>query len=320
MNRRKSEKSAPWRFGTGVATFACALLGVVLMPGTSAAQQAPAPTTSLGTMVVTPLRTNAPYASTRTTKIQRSSLNLQMQTGLPVQRGALPPPSANRKSPPAQPLPHPKSQPKPIIRTPPRALRIVPPKYPGAAAAQHLRGSVTVGFTIEADGRTARIHILSATTRNVFNQATREAVRQWRFRPATENGKPVARTVSQTIVFNPPVQQTTLPQPPPTPKLAQTQAAPPKQASAKSVPVKIQPTHIVAPAYPPKAYRQGIGGAVTVQFTVGTDGRPRHIRVIQATPQGLFNEAAKQAVRKWRFQPIETPTKITQTIHFTPPG
>lgn len=300
MGKLQPERTTPGHLGKGGAALACLLLGTCLAPSAPAQQAPPAATTKLGTMVVTPLQTNAPNAATRATKIKRSSLKFQMQTGTPVQRAT--------------------PQHTPVMRTPPQPLHITTPSYPSAAAAQGLRGSVTVGFTIEPDGRTADIHILSATPRDVFDQAAREAARQWRFRPATVNGKPVAKAIRETIVFNPPVQKKTLPAPPPVPKPAQAQEeAPPQQTSTKPAQPKLHAIHVVAPQYPHKAYRQGVGGEVTVQFIVGPDGRPRHIRVIQAKPRVIFNEATKQAVRKWRFRPIATPVKTTQTIHFTPP-
>ena len=58
------------------------------------------------------------------------------------------------------------------------------------------------------------------------------------------------------------------------------------------------------PDYPENAYNQHISGSVTVQFTVGTSGDTRDIRVIEATPPGVFDRAAINAVKHWRYAPM----------------
>jgi protein TonB len=42
---------------------------------------------------------------------------------------------------------------------------------------------------------------------------------------------------------------------------------------------------------------------VTVQFTVDGNGDTRDIRVIEATPPGVFDRAAINAVKHWRYAP-----------------
>jgi TonB family protein len=44
-------------------------------------------------------------------------------------------------------------------------------------------------------------------------------------------------------------------------------------------------------------------GWVEVTFVVGTDGVPRDIRVLAASPAGRFERTALAAVRRWRFEP-----------------
>lgn len=59
-----------------------------------------------------------------------------------------------------------------------------------------------------------------------------------------------------------------------------------------------------APKYPPAAERDGIEGAVVVEFSLTPEGRTRDIAVIESTPPGVFDEAAVEAVSSWRFEPI----------------
>lgn len=63
-------------------------------------------------------------------------------------------------------------------------------------------------------------------------------------------------------------------------------------------------THYVAPKFPDIARQRGIDGWVDVQFTVGTDGSVSDAAVIGAQPAGVFEKAALDAVRRWRYQPV----------------
>lgn len=57
------------------------------------------------------------------------------------------------------------------------------------------------------------------------------------------------------------------------------------------------------PAYPQRAAARGIEGWVDVEFTVGADGRPRDARIVNASPRGVFDSAALDAIADWRYQP-----------------
>jgi len=59
----------------------------------------------------------------------------------------------------------------------------------------------------------------------------------------------------------------------------------------------------VPPAYPYKARRRDIEGYVRVRFLVGADGGVSQAAVLEASPEGLFEESALRAVPKWRFDP-----------------
>jgi protein TonB len=43
---------------------------------------------------------------------------------------------------------------------------------------------------------------------------------------------------------------------------------------------------------------------VMLEFTVSTSGEPRDVRVIEATPPGIFDQAAISAVKRWRYAPL----------------
>jgi protein TonB len=57
--------------------------------------------------------------------------------------------------------------------------------------------------------------------------------------------------------------------------------------------------------YPADALRKKLSGEVRVQITVGIDGKVKDATVLGANPPGVFDQAALDAVRKWRYKPIE---------------
>ena len=92
-------------------------------------------------------------------------------------------------------------------------------------------------------------------------------------------------------------------------------AAPrPAAAAATSLKIVAAPT----PRYPPEALRAGTSGEVLVEITVGTDGSVTNARVVRATPARVFDREALNAVRRWKFEPIDAPTTTRRTLAFNP--
>jgi uncharacterized protein len=56
-------------------------------------------------------------------------------------------------------------------------------------------------------------------------------------------------------------------------------------------------------AYPYEALRNRTEGHVTVEITIAADGSTREIRIIDAIPVGVFEDAARRVARATRFQP-----------------
>jgi protein TonB len=73
-----------------------------------------------------------------------------------------------------------------------------------------------------------------------------------------------------------------------------------------------------APRYPPEALRSGTSGEVLVEITVGTDGSVTNARVVRANPARVFDREALNAVRRWRFEPVDAPVTTRRTIGFSP--
>ena len=59
----------------------------------------------------------------------------------------------------------------------------------------------------------------------------------------------------------------------------------------------------IQPDYPIQARQKRIEGWVDVQFTVGSDGSVRNPIVLDAEPRTIFDRAAIQAVKGWKYNP-----------------
>lgn len=59
----------------------------------------------------------------------------------------------------------------------------------------------------------------------------------------------------------------------------------------------------VAPVYPRRAQSRGIEGYVILEFTVTKSGRVSDPRVVEAEPPSIFNNAAIEAVKKFKYKP-----------------
>jgi protein TonB len=84
---------------------------------------------------------------------------------------------------------------------------------------------------------------------------------------------------------------------------------PPSPAAQAAVPSVSAPVFNAAylnnpaPAYPPLLRRAGEQGKVILRVLVNADGHADEVRVQHSSGQSMFDEAALDAVRKWRFVP-----------------
>jgi TonB family protein len=60
----------------------------------------------------------------------------------------------------------------------------------------------------------------------------------------------------------------------------------------------------VPPVYPREAERLGLKGWVDVEFTIAPDGTTQDVVVSNSQPQQTFDQAAVDAVKRWRFAPV----------------
>lgn len=99
--------------------------------------------------------------------------------------------------------PAPADAPLPAAAPPkPRIVRSVAPAYPGSVIAARIE--VEASFAIAADGSVRDVRVQGRADRS-FRRAVEQALRQWRFDPATLGADSAARYV-QTFVFAPPAE------------------------------------------------------------------------------------------------------------------
>lgn len=108
---------------------------------------------------------------------------------------------APRPAPPPAP-----AAPPPTARAPAADAGAVPisspaPNYPRRAMQRRETGTVRVQVQVGADGRPVDVSLLESSASRDLDRAALDAVRRWRFRPATREGQPVPATVVVPIAF-----------------------------------------------------------------------------------------------------------------------
>ncbi|HEX4073830.1 MAG TPA: TonB family protein [Candidatus Acidoferrales bacterium] len=105
-----------------------------------------------------------------------------------------------------------------------------------------------------------------------------------------------------------------------TPPTPETDAQPAPQASSLRRGVMI---YHVNPVYPDLAREQGIQGTVELEVTIGINGVVRSVTALSGP--GMLIEAARSAVRRWRYtpsllngKPIESTVDVSVVFHLPP--
>lgn len=94
--------------------------------------------------------------------------------------------------------------PKPIFHKAERDPRFASnfqPDYPAGLLQKEIEGSVKIKVLIGADGRVRQAIVLSASRPDFGKAAERQALREWRFKPATRDGVAVEDWQTLTVTF-----------------------------------------------------------------------------------------------------------------------
>jgi periplasmic protein TonB len=127
----------------------------------------------------------------------------------PPAKHQAPPPQAATDTPPAAPVLAP--SPPPVEQA--AALPIIPPSqvsgaagnskpaYPVAARRNRLEGRLVLRVEVTVAGSAAAVAVATSSGHSILDQAALDAVRAWRFNPATRGGVPVAGVAFVPIQF-----------------------------------------------------------------------------------------------------------------------
>lgn len=84
---------------------------------------------------------------------------------------------------------------------PAEPLTRVQPAYPAAALRSREQGTVLLRVDVDAQGRPASVNVENSSRSRELDRAARDAVEQWTFSPAIEDGQPVPSTVTVPVDF-----------------------------------------------------------------------------------------------------------------------
>ncbi len=97
--------------------------------------------------------------------------------------------------------PAPVDAPAAHVDAPPQPQTCPPPLYPALARRLGHEGTVKVRVTISAAGAVTRAEVQQSSGSHILDKAALYAVRTWTFRPASRNGRSIAGTLIQPVVF-----------------------------------------------------------------------------------------------------------------------
>ncbi|MDE0190262.1 MAG: energy transducer TonB [Gammaproteobacteria bacterium] len=162
----------------------------------------------------------------------------------------------------------------------------VAPIYPERAVQEKIEGHVLLEFVVAETGAVRDAVVVDSNPPGVFDQAALDAVGKFKYKPRIVDGKPVAVSgVRNRFSFEFEDESAT------------------DSTSQTAVRDETLPIVKVAPVYPDEAVREGIEGHVLLEFVVTESGAVRDPVVLEAEPPGVFDQAALDAVGKFKYKP-----------------
>jgi TonB family protein len=175
----------------------------------------------------------------------------------------------------------------------PLILSWVPPVYPREAADKKLEGRVQLRVIIDETGAITKARAIHSTSR-VFEEAAVESVRRWRFEPATDGGRKVAKCIDLMLPFrladlkrkpaslNPPAEVVT--------SLAYSRQTPAVQRGSREA------------DYPDSLLSRHLPGEVLIELAVNPEGKAEGFKILMAT-HADFVRPALNVMDQWTFRP-----------------
>ena len=84
--------------------------------------------------------------------------------------------------------------------TAPRAIYAPSPEYTDKARKAKINGTVVLSLIVTSEGEARDVRVTKSLTVDLDIKAV-EAVRKWKFKPATKDGQPVAVQISAEATF-----------------------------------------------------------------------------------------------------------------------
>ena len=165
------------------------------------------------------------------------------------------------------------------------AAQVPAPSGQAKARCRTPTAYAVVMFDISPEGLTENARLTAAHPDGCLGPPALDAIRRWRYLPLDGPGGPRPRS-AVTVMFG--------------------SGGAPLFAPRGQTPA-IQPPLLairVPPAFPCTALIERVAGAVTVGYTIAADGSTTAHRVVDADPPDLFDAAAVQAVRQYRYYPM----------------
>ncbi len=170
----------------------------------------------------------------------------------------------------------------------PEAIAKVEPTYPEIALEAGIDGEVTVKALVGRDGSVVDVRVVKSIP--MLDAAAIRCARQWRFKPAIVDGKPVAVWVAIPLRFVlPPVRRTG----------GIIDGIPAYPAEPTHPRFEPRVIHLEAPVYPELACEARVEGTVGVLAHVLRDGAVGEVKIIRSSP--MLDAAARDCARRWRF-------------------
>jgi len=76
-----------------------------------------------------------------------------------------------------------------------------PPTYPRRARHRGIEGTVRLAVWVDAAGAVEGVAVARSSGYDILDRCALDAVRSWRFDPATRNGRPEASKVEVPVAF-----------------------------------------------------------------------------------------------------------------------
>jgi TonB family protein len=186
----------------------------------------------------------------------------------------------------------------------PVLIYVPEPEYTELARQDKVQGFVLISLVVDEQGLPQHVHV-SRGLGDGLNEKALEAVRQYRFNPASENGKPVAVYLNVEVNFELAASPAQIRE-----RIEATLKAQEAQAYGDALQPKAVgggvigpiPIYQPSPTFSEEAKKDKFSGVVAVSLIVDATGKPQNVHVTKGVGMGL-DEKAVEAVKQYRFKP-----------------